>query len=117
MAFQNLETNFPLQSDIGGFGIHYAKILRQPLITVDKTVQFILDTEDIALDKETEQRMHIGAFLAVQDLLKHERRLIIGSYNISQRQVNILMGTGEHWVECYTIDNRIIFCESKTTHP
>jgi hypothetical protein len=85
--------------------------LRDPTISIDNTIQFILDSRGKEVDLTEARRMHTGAFRAIDNSVTPDYKLIVSGYDRLLEQINILVKFEKDWVDCKVIYNQPIQCE------
>ena len=87
------------------------KPLRDPLLGLDETIQFILDTRGQEIDKATSREKHLASFRYIQDNIQESRQLVVSRYDKLLENVNILVNFNGQWVECPTFYNTPLTCQ------
>jgi hypothetical protein len=85
--------------------------IREPIQTVDELIQFALDHVGQEVDGMVARSMHLGAVNTIEDYLPLERRLILGNFDESIGQVDVLVDFSGVWVKCTAIYNQVTFCK------
>src|SRR5215213_9235820 len=91
------------------------ELLRSPVDSVDKTIQFLIDHRGEKIDVLQSRRMHLSAFRTVEGLITPERRLIVSGYDEYLEQVQVLAHFRDAWVECDLVVNQLISCQQVGT--
>jgi len=84
--------------------------LRDPLVKVDKLVQFSLDNQGKEISPEAAHNMRISALNPVKELVTDERKLILSNFDQYLGQVDILVDFDGNWVKCTTIYSQVTNC-------
>jgi len=85
--------------------------LRQPIINLNRTIEFAA-THDLAqVDKATRRNMHTGALNDFLEVIRAPRRLMVASFNLPYDQVDILVNFDGVWAYCYTSANQPTYCK------
>jgi len=85
--------------------------LRESMVAMDQTIQFVLDAEEQPVDPAESRRMHATSLRNVQDQIQPTRRLLVSSYDEFFGEINVLIRFGDQWVECSTIYSQPTFCK------
>jgi len=85
--------------------------LRESMVAMDQTIQFVLDTEGQPVDLARSREMHAASLRAVRDQVQVSRRLLVGSFDEFFGEVHVLIRFGDQWVECSTIYSQPAFCK------
>lgn len=88
--------------------------LREPLLSMNETIQFALDHQNIPADSKAARTMHLASLRAVQDLIHPDRHLVVSRFDPLLEHVYILINFNGNWVECGTIFNTPLNCASVT---
>ena len=91
--------------------------LRDSIVAIDNTIQFITDNRGKEVDKEQARRMHTGAFRAIDDSVTMERKSIVSGYDALLGEINILVKFERDWVECQVFYNQPISCKVLEVSP
>lgn len=86
--------------------------LRSPILALDKTIQFAIDTRGQEVDRETARKMHLGALRTVQEWLNRPRYYFVGSFDDYLTQVHVIVNFGGKWADCIVVSNQISYCKS-----
>ncbi len=89
----------------------YNKQIREPILAVDKLIQFAVDNTGKEISSETRRAMHLAAVNSIEDLLPLERTLILSNYDQMLGQIDVLVKFNGSWVKCTTIYNQVTFCK------
>lgn len=89
----------------------YNKQIRQPILAVDKLIQFAVDNTDKEVSPETSRAMHLAAVTTIKELLPLERSLILSNYDQMLGQIDVLVKFNGSWVKCTTVYNQVTFCK------
>ena len=87
------------------------ELLRSPVDSVDKTLQFFLDHQGEKIDVLESRRMHLSALRVVEELITPERRFIVSGYDEYLEQVQVLARFENAWVECDLVVSQLLSCE------
>lgn len=90
---------------------------RESLQVIDNIIQFTLDNEGKEIDRALARVLHLGAIGAVRDLIHSPRRLMIGDFNETVDQVDILVDFDGQWVNCVTVSAQAAFCKKVSSPP
>jgi uncharacterized protein with PQ loop repeat len=85
--------------------------LRQPIQSLDLTIQFTLNNRDREVDPKVARELHVAALRTVQDWLSEDRRLVVGQYDQLLENINVLVNFNGVWVECETIFGHPLYCQ------
>jgi len=86
--------------------------LRSPIQALDETVQFAINTQGQAVDKETSRKMHLAAIRDFQDWLDRPRYYYVGGYDDYLGQVTVMANFGNDLLQCTVVYNQTSFCKS-----
>lgn len=87
------------------------KPLRDPLLGLDETIQFILDTRGQEVDKATSREKHLASFRYIKDDIQESRSLVVSRYDKLLENVHILVNFNGQWVECPTFFGTPLTCQ------
>jgi hypothetical protein len=88
----------------------FNRIIREPVLVVDNLLQFAADNANKEVSAETKRAMHLSAVNTIKDYLPREHTVILGYYDQSFGQVDVLINFGGYWVKCTTIYGQVTFC-------
>ena len=91
--------------------------LRDPVVAIDNTIQFIIDNRGREVDLSEARRMHTGAFRSIEDSVTQKRELIVSGYDGQLGEINILVKFERDWVDCQVFYNQPISCEKLEISP
>jgi hypothetical protein len=91
--------------------------IREPVVAVDRLLQFALDNIDQDVDGMLARSMHLGATTTIKDYLPLERRLIMSNYDESFGQIDVLVDFSGIWVKCTAIYNQVTYCKPAVNAP
>lgn len=86
---------------------------RSAIIALDKTTQFVLDNkgnEDV--DPILARELHARAFVAVEEEMTAARYLMVGNFDETLGDINVLIKFDKAWVTCEVLYNQPISCET-----
>lgn len=78
------------------------KPLRDPLLSMNDTIQFTLDNKGKEVDTKVARELHLASLRPVQDLITAERRMVVSRFDSLLENVTILINFDGNWVECGT---------------
>jgi hypothetical protein len=87
-----------------------AEPLRSPTVTIDRLIQFAVDTSGVVVDKKLAREMHLGALGPIRDLIHRPRRLVVGGYSGTLEEIYVMVDFDGIWAECHTIYNQATIC-------
>jgi hypothetical protein len=88
---------------------------RSAIISLDKTIQFVVDNKDNEnIDKELSREMHAGALKLVKDQVRESRRLFVGSYDEYLGDMQVFVKFDDQWVDCHVLYIQPLSCERVT---
>lgn len=93
------------------------KPLRDPIVALDNTLQFILENRGREVDPAEARRRHTGAFRAIDASVTPGYRLIVREYDSLFVEVHVLVKFERDWVDCQVISEQPIQCEVLETAP
>lgn len=85
--------------------------LRNPLISLDKTIQFMAANDLAQVDKALARKMHTGALNRFKDRVRLPYQMIVTNYNSSFDQVDILVNFDGVWAYCITSAEQPSYCK------
>lgn len=74
--------------------------LRNPVLAMDRTIQFVLDNEGTTISPKQAREWHVGALTPVRSLLHRPRRLLLASYDDTIVMTDVLVNFDGGWVRC-----------------
>lgn len=84
--------------------------LRTSTVSVDNTIQFIVDNRGKEVDKAEARRLHTGAFRAIDESVTQQRELIVSGYDGLLGEINVLIRFESDLVECQVFYSQPITC-------
>lgn len=84
--------------------------LREPLLKVDKLVQFSIDNQGKEISPDVAHTMRIAALNPVKELVTDRRSLILSNFDQYLGQVDVLVDFDGEWVKCTTIYSQVTNC-------
>jgi len=87
------------------------KPLRDPILGLDETIQFMLDTRGQEVDKATSREKHLASFRYIQDDIHESRQLVVSRYDRFLENVQVLVNFNGQWVECPTFYGAPLTCQ------
>jgi hypothetical protein len=87
------------------------KPLRDPILALDNTIQFIVDTRGQEVDKATSRERHLASFRYIVDDIQETRQMVISRYDRLLENVYILINFNGQWVECPTFFSIPLTCQ------
>jgi len=88
----------------------YNQPLRDPLISMNNTIQFALDHQEQEVDSKAARQMHLAALRPVEAYITAERRLVVSAFDPLLERVDVLINFEGRWAECSTIFNNPLNC-------
>jgi len=86
---------------------------RDAIVSLDATIQFVLDNKDNEnIDKTLSREMHASALRSVKDQVRESRRLFVGSYDEYFGNLQILVKFDDQWMDCQVMYNQPVFCKA-----
>lgn len=86
--------------------------LRTPLISLDKTIQFVATNDLTQVDKALARKMHTGALNQFKDRARLPYQMIVTNYNSTFDQVDILVNFDGVWAYCITSADQPSYCKA-----
>lgn len=86
------------------------QLLRDPLISMNNTIQFALDHSEQEVDSKAARQIHLASLRPVETFITPERRLVVSWFDPLLENVTILINFDGQWVECSTIFNNPLNC-------
>lgn len=93
------------------------KNLRDPILSVDKVIEFTLQNEGKEVPAETARKMRLFAFNQVEKAVTSERTLILSNFDEMMGQVDVLVDFDGQWVKCPVIWNQVSVCSLVSVTP
>jgi hypothetical protein len=90
------------------------KPLRDPILGLDSTLQFIVDTRGQDVDKETSREKHLASFRLIDSSIQRERQLVVSRYDPLLENIFVLIHSGGGWSECPTFYGTPLTCQPIT---
>ncbi|RJP48959.1 MAG: hypothetical protein C4583_13650 [Anaerolineaceae bacterium] len=87
------------------------KPLRDPIIALDSTFQFILDTRGQEIDKATSREKHLASFRLIQQDVTENRQLVVSHYDRLLENIEVLVNFDGKWAICPTFFNSPLTCQ------
>jgi len=89
------------------------KPLRDPILSLDQTIQFSVINRGRTVDPEVARELHAAALRPVEDLISPNRRLLVSHYDKDLDTVNVWVNFNGAWADCkvtYTFATPL-FCQ------
>jgi hypothetical protein len=86
--------------------------LRDPILALDKTIQFAIDTQDQEVDKATARQMHVAATRPLADWLDRSRYYFVSRFDKNLDTVYITVNFEGYWADCTLVFNQVSYCKS-----
>lgn len=87
--------------------------LRDPLITLDTTIQFVLDMEGQTIDPAVSRKMHLAALRDFEEFIHPSRQLIVSRYDKIMESIYVLVNFNQdQWIECSIIYGNLSICNA-----
>lgn len=90
------------------------KPLRDPVISMNSTIQFALDHRGTTVDPKIAREHRLGSLQEVNDLVTEQRKLVVSSYDALLDNVYVLVNFSGTWVKCGTIVGQPLNCRPLT---
>jgi hypothetical protein len=87
------------------------KPLRDPIIALDSTFQFIVDTRGQEIDKATSREKHLASFRFIQQDVIENRQLVVSHYDSLLENIDVLINFNGKWAVCPTFYNSPLTCQ------
>lgn len=87
------------------------KPLREPIVALDSTLQFILDTRGQEIDKATSREKHLASFRLIQQDITESRQLVVSHYDRLLENIEVLIHFNGTWAVCPTFFNTPMTCQ------
>lgn len=84
--------------------------LREPIVNLDETIQFWLDTRGMEVDLQTSREMHLAALRPVETMVSGSRRLTISSYDELIGFVHVVVNFDGRWADCALVYGQLTNC-------
>jgi hypothetical protein len=86
------------------------KNLRDPIVSVDKVIEFTLENEGKEVPTEVARKMRLFALNQVEKAVTSQRKLILSNFDAVLGQVDVLVDFDGQWVKCPVIYNQVSSC-------
>lgn len=87
------------------------KPLRDPIIALDSTFQFIIDTRGQEIDKATSREKHLASFRFIQQDVTEKRQLVVSHYDRLLENFEVLINFDGKWAMCPTFFSSPLTCQ------
>lgn len=84
--------------------------LRDPVMQLDTTIQFWLDTRGTEVDSGTAREMHLAALRRIEPMVSETRRLAISSYDELIGFVHVVVNFDGQWADCALVYGQLTNC-------
>ena len=88
--------------------------LRSAVISLDQTIQFVIDNQGKEVDPALARQKHTGSIRGVVEYLSPERRLILSRFDEQFGQIGVIVKFENGWVDCNIIYRQPSFCKTLT---
>lgn len=85
--------------------------LRDPIINLNRTIQFAVENDLEQIDKTTARNMRTGALRSLGDIIYNPRRLMLASFNRITEETEIWVDFNGEWAYCVSVSGQVIHCE------
>lgn len=85
--------------------------LRDPIINLNRTIQFAVENDLEQIDKATARNMRIGALRSLGDTIYNPHRLMLASFNRITEETEIWVDFNGEWAYCRSVSGQVIQCE------
>jgi len=85
--------------------------LRTSIVSIENTIQFIVENRGKEIDLAEARNVHAGAFRAIDNSVTAEYKLIVSGYDSLLGEINVLVEFEKDWAECKVFYNQPISCE------
>lgn len=93
------------------------KNLRDPILSVDKVIEFTIENDGKEVSKEVARKMRLFAFSQVENAITPQRKLILSNFDEMVGQVDVLVDFEGQWVKCPVIYNQVSVCSQVFVKP
>jgi hypothetical protein len=90
------------------------KPLRDPILGLDETIQFMIDTRGQTVEPALSREKHLASFRNVQDAIHENRHLVVSNFDPLLENVEVLINFNEQWVSCSTFYGTPLSCKAIT---
>lgn len=90
------------------------KPLRDPIIGLDATIQFILDMRGQEIDPAISREKHLASFRFITDDIHESRQMVISHYDRLLENIEVLINFNGQWVKCPTFYGSPLTCQPIT---
>lgn len=87
------------------------KPLRDPILGLDTTIQFIVDMRGQSIDKATSREKHLASFRFIDPAIQDSRQLIVSRYDRLLENIYVLINFDGQWAECPTFFGTPLTCQ------
>ena len=86
--------------------------LRTAVLSMDRTIQFVVDNKDNdAIDKTLARKMFTASLRDVTELVGESRYLFVGSYDEYLGNIHVLVKFDDQWVKCNVVYGSPVMCK------
>lgn len=85
--------------------------LRDPVIAVDKIIEFSLNASGKKVDAKTFRDLHLASLRDVLDILSPSRHLAVSRYDKLLQNVYVVVNFNGNWAECETTFGHPLMCK------
>jgi hypothetical protein len=93
------------------------KNLRDPILSVDRVIEFALENEGKEVPSEVARKMRLFALNQVSEAVTSQRTLILSNFDEMMGQVDVLVDFDGQWVKCPVIWNQVSVCSTVNVTP
>ncbi|MEW6240094.1 MAG: hypothetical protein AB1564_04730 [Chloroflexota bacterium] len=84
--------------------------MREPIINLDNTIQFWLDTRGTEVDARTSREMHLAALRPVETMVSESRQLTVSDYDELVGFVHVAVEFDGQWADCALVFGQLTTC-------
>jgi hypothetical protein len=84
--------------------------LREPIVNLDNTIQFWLDTRGTDPDPKVAREKHLAALRPIESMVSESRQLTISSYDELIGFVRVAVDFDGHWADCTLVYGQLTNC-------
>ncbi len=95
----------------------YNRHIREPIVIVNDLIEFAAENLDKEVPKDVSRKMHLSALNTIKEYLTRDRKLILGNFDQTFGQIDILVIFEGHWVKCTTIYGQVTMCKDALETP
>ncbi len=89
--------------------------LRDATVSLNNTIQFVLDHEGKEINREEARRMYTASVRTVEDHIHEPRKLVVGGFDKFLGVIHVYARFGNQWFDCTVVYNQPSLCAPIST--